>query len=30
VAKIPYFANYEKMVERELPVVAIERLAESD
>ena len=30
VAKIPYFATYEKMVERELPVVAIERLAESD
>ena len=28
VAKIPFFANYEKMTERELPVVTIERLAE--
>ena len=27
VAEIPYFAHYEQMVERELPVVAIERLA---
>jgi deazaflavin-dependent oxidoreductase (nitroreductase family) len=28
VAAIPHFANYEKMTERELPVVTIERLAE--
>jgi deazaflavin-dependent oxidoreductase (nitroreductase family) len=29
VAAIPHFANYEKMTERELQVVTIERLAES-
>ena len=29
VAELPHFANYEKMTERELPVVAIERLDES-
>ena len=29
VAKLPYFANYEKMTERELQVVAIERLADN-
>jgi len=29
VAAIPHFANYEKMTERELQVVALERLAEN-
>lgn len=29
VAELPHFANYEKMTERELQVVAIERLAEN-
>jgi deazaflavin-dependent oxidoreductase (nitroreductase family) len=28
VAEIPHFATYERMVDRELPVVALERLAE--